>query len=75
MPFTEKVYEITSGYFSQSQHPSLKVIWDVADTLNGLMAIPNLIALAALSGMVVKLMRRFLAGKPYASQTGMPLRY
>lgn len=45
---------------------SLKVIWDVADTLNGLMAMPNLIALAALGGVVVKLMRGFLAGKPYA---------
>ena len=47
---------------------SLKVIWDVADTLNGLMAIPNLIALAALGGVVVKLMRGFLAGEPYADQ-------
>ena len=29
--------------------------WDIADTLNGLMAIPNLIALIGLSGVVVKL--------------------
>ena len=34
---------------------SLKLVWDVADTLNGLMAIPNLIGLVALSGIVVKL--------------------
>ena len=53
---------------------SLKVIWDVADTLNGLMAIPNLIAITALSGVVVKLMRRFFAGKPYVRQTRMPIR-
>jgi AGCS family alanine or glycine:cation symporter len=35
----------------------LESIWQVADTLNGLMAIPNLIALFALSGVVVKLTR------------------
>ena len=34
---------------------SLQLVWDIADTLNGLMAIPNLIALVALSGVVVKL--------------------
>ena len=33
----------------------LEAIWQVADTLNGLMAIPNLIAVLALSGVVVKL--------------------
>lgn len=32
----------------------LKFIWDLADTMNGLMAIPNLIALVGLSGIVVK---------------------
>lgn len=37
----------------------LEVIWSIADTLNGLMAIPNLIALVALSGIVFKLKREF----------------
>ena len=32
----------------------LGLAWDIADTLNGLMAIPNLIALVGLSGVVVK---------------------
>lgn len=32
----------------------LSLAWDIADTLNGLMAIPNLIALVGLSGVVVK---------------------
>ena len=32
----------------------LKAVWAIADTLNGLMAIPNLIALLALSGVVIK---------------------
>jgi AGCS family alanine or glycine:cation symporter len=43
----------------------LDVIWDVADTLNGLMAIPNLIALVALTGVVVKLTKGFLKKEPY----------
>jgi AGCS family alanine or glycine:cation symporter len=43
----------------------LEAIWSVSDTLNGLMALPNLIALLALSGVVVKLTRDFLGGKPY----------
>jgi AGCS family alanine or glycine:cation symporter len=43
----------------------LEDIWSVSDTLNGLMAIPNLIALLALGGIVVKLTKDFLNGKPY----------
>ena len=34
---------------------SLDVVWDIADTFNGLMAIPNFIALFALAGVVAKL--------------------
>lgn len=35
------------------------VVWGVADTLNGLMAIPNLFALLLLSGTVFELTRRY----------------
>lgn len=42
---------------------SLTLVWDVADTLNGLMAIPNLIGLIGLSGVVVKLTKDFFATK------------
>ncbi len=38
---------------------SLKVVWDLADTFNGLMAIPNFIALFALSGVVAKLTKEY----------------
>ena len=34
-------------------------LWDLADTLNGLMAIPNLVALLLLSGELKKLVRDF----------------
>ena len=40
---------------------SLDIVWDVADTFNGLMAIPNFIALFALSGVVAKLTREYFA--------------
>lgn len=40
---------------------SLDVVWDIADTLNGLMAIPNFIALFALSGVVAKLTKEHFA--------------
>jgi alanine or glycine:cation symporter, AGCS family len=38
---------------------SLHVIWDVADTLNGLMALPNLVALLILSPVVARSLRDF----------------
>ena len=38
----------------------LGLLWGIADTFNGLMAIPNLIALFLLSGTVVKLTREYL---------------
>ena len=42
---------------------SLNVAWDLADTFNGLMAIPNFIALFALSGVVAKLTKEYFADK------------
>ena len=39
----------------------LELVWDIADTLNGLMALPNLIALALLSGVVVKCTKAYFA--------------
>ncbi|MBU5425275.1 sodium:alanine symporter family protein [Tissierella pigra] len=39
----------------------LELLWDIADTLNGLMAIPNLIGVALLSGVVIKLTKEFFA--------------
>ena len=36
-----------------------RVMWDIADTLNILMAVPNLVALLGLSGIVVKMTRDY----------------
>lgn len=39
----------------------LEVVWNIADTLNGFMAIPNLIALLGMSGVVTKLTKDHFA--------------
>ena len=39
----------------------LGLLWSIADTFNGLMSIPNLIALLLLSGTVAKLVKEFFA--------------
>ena len=41
----------------------LGLLWSIADTFNGLMSIPNLIALLLLSGTVAKLTKGFFAGE------------
>ena len=41
----------------------LGMMWSIAETFNGLMAIPNLIAVFLLSGVVVKLVKEYFAGE------------
>jgi len=40
---------------------SLHVIWDIADTLNGLMALPNLVAVLGSTALLIRLQREFFA--------------
>lgn len=42
---------------------NLKLVWDISDTLNGFMAIPNLIAILALSNTVIKLTKEYFSDK------------
>ena len=42
---------------------NLGLMWNIAETFNGLMAIPNLIALFLLSGTVIKLTKEYFAGE------------
>lgn len=42
---------------------SLTLVWSIADTLNGLMAIPNLIGLLGLNGVIIRLVREFFKEK------------
>ncbi|HZK84549.1 MAG TPA: alanine:cation symporter family protein, partial [Desulfosporosinus sp.] len=39
---------------------ALPVVWDMADAMNALMAIPNLICLLLLSGVVVSETKKYL---------------
>ena len=41
----------------------LGMLWSIAETFNGLMAIPNLITLFLLSGTVVKLVKEYFHEK------------
>ena len=43
---------------------SLHLVWDIADTLNGLMAIPNLIGLLASVPRLLRLQREFFSQSP-----------
>ncbi len=55
-----KVYQVIFCIFAcMAGTVELKLAWDIADTLNGLMAIPNLIALALLSPVVIKLSKEY----------------
>ena len=42
---------------------NLDLAWDLSDTFNGLMAIPNLIGVLSLSGLVLKITRNYVARK------------
>ena len=42
---------------------NLGLMWSIAETFNGLMSIPNLIAVFLLSGVVVKLVKEYFAGE------------
>ena len=58
-----KVYQIIfCGVMIIGGVIKLQLAWDIADTLNGLMAIPNLIALLLLSPVVVKLTKEYFRG-------------
>ena len=46
---------------------SLDFVWNIADTLNGLMAIPNFIALFALSPVIFKITKEYFRGVDLAS--------
>lgn len=41
----------------------LGLAWDISDTLNGLMAIPNLVAVLGLSGVVIKMTKDYFKDK------------
>ena len=65
--FSEKVIKPFMVIYSRvailGATANLGLMWSIAETFNGLMAIPNLIALFLLSGTVVKLTKEYFAGE------------
>ena len=65
--FSEKVIKLFMVAYSLvailGATADLGLMWNIAETFNGLMAIPNLIALFLLSGTVVKLTKEYFAGE------------
>jgi len=60
--------DLLAGLFDSVQYEAASstlktLIWDLADLLNGLMAIPNLIALLLLSGVIVAETKKYLDTK------------
>lgn len=53
-----RIFFVLMSYFSATM--SLQLAWDLSDTFNGLMMIPNLIGVLALSGVVVRITRNYL---------------
>ena len=52
---------------------ALDVVWDIADILNALMAIPNLIAVLLLSPVIVKETKKYLDGLDAKDDTEIPV--
>ncbi len=48
----------------------LSAVWELVDLLNGLLAVPNLIALLLLSPEVLRLLRQWMAGQHRRESTG-----
>ena len=51
---------------------TIQAVWDIADIFNGLMAIPNLIAVILLSGEVVRLSKSFFRRFPKITSEAPP---
>ncbi len=55
------IIAIPLGALAAGDNEHVKLLWLLADIMNGLMAVPNLIALAVLSPVVFRLTREYLA--------------
>ncbi len=51
---------------------SLDLAWDISDTFNGLMALPNLIGVLTLSGTVIKITKNYVA-RTFNNSTEKPM--
>ena len=55
-------YRILFAFFAAAScGMDLTLVWDICDTLNGFMAIPNLVAIFLLSNQVIKETKEYLS--------------
>jgi AGCS family alanine or glycine:cation symporter len=69
MKFVYKIVFLAMVLFGSVTKVGL--VWDISDTFNGMMAIPNLIALVALSGVVVAETRKYFEERKSGSEPGI----
>ena len=50
----------------------MEAVWEIADTCNGLMAIPNLIGVLTLSGTVIRITKNYSA-RTFHGSTDKPM--
>ncbi|WP_321332578.1 alanine/glycine:cation symporter family protein [uncultured Bacteroides sp.] len=62
-----RIFYIAAAFFGSVMN--LTLVWNIADSMNALMAIPNLISLLLLSGVVVKETRKYLWSGKLDEQT------
>lgn len=56
---------IVAGFVFLGSTVKLELVWELSDFFNGIMVIPNLIGLLALSGVTAKLLKDYDDGKPF----------
>ena len=73
-PKSTKPYQLLFlGFTVLGATMEMGLVWEIADTLNGLMSLPNLIAILALSGTVIKLTREYKSTlRPLSKHSRMP---
>jgi AGCS family alanine or glycine:cation symporter len=69
-----KIYKVLFVIFTLvGTVASLDVVWNIADILNGLMVIPNVIAMICLSGVIVAETKKYLADLDMESDEPVPV--
>ena len=73
-PGVIKVYKLLFVIFTfVGTVASLDVVWNIADILNGLMVIPNVIGMILLSGVIVRETKKYLADLNLESDDEVPV--
>jgi AGCS family alanine or glycine:cation symporter len=73
-PGVIKIYKVLFVIFTLvGTVASLDVVWNIADILNGLMVIPNVIAMICLSGVIVAETKKYINNLELESDEPVPV--